>query len=69
MANSVVTDASLCQITVFEDRYGSCEWRVEYFDGDGGCYVTVLAGPEAEQRARGYFAALKGGEAAHDPGH
>jgi hypothetical protein len=33
---------------------------VEYFDNDGGCYVTIFAGPEAAQRARAYFQALKG---------
>jgi hypothetical protein len=25
--------------------------RVEYQDGGGGCYVTIFAGPAAEQRA------------------
>jgi hypothetical protein len=29
-----------------------------YFDRDGGCYVTIFAGPAAEERARGYHAAL-----------
>jgi len=41
-----------------EDCYGRGEWHVSYFDDDGGCYVTVFAGPEAEWRAREYFAAL-----------
>jgi hypothetical protein len=49
------------EVAVHEDRYGSSEWRVEYFDDDGGCYVTIFAGPSAEQRARDYFAALKAG--------
>ena len=31
------------QVTVIEDRDGG-EWRVEYFDDDGGCYVTAFAG-------------------------
>jgi hypothetical protein len=26
---------------VFEDRDQTGEWRVEYFDNDGGCYVTI----------------------------
>jgi hypothetical protein len=30
------------------------------FDADGGCYVTIFAGPEAEPRARDYFKVLKG---------
>jgi hypothetical protein len=49
------------EVYVHEDRYGEPEWRVEYFDDDGGCYVTIFAGPSAEQRARDYFAALKAG--------
>ena len=43
---------------VFEDRIVSGQWRVEYFDDDGGCYVTIFAGPAAEQRARDYGDAL-----------
>jgi hypothetical protein len=47
---------------VHEYRYGNGEWHVSYFDGDGGCYVTAFAGPEAEWRAREYFGALKTGQ-------
>ena len=39
-------------VTVIEDRDGTGEWRVEYFDDDGACYVTVFSGPQAERRAR-----------------
>jgi hypothetical protein len=46
---------------VFEDQDQACEWRVEYFDDDGGCYVTIFAGPEAERRARDYAVALRAG--------
>jgi hypothetical protein len=46
---------------VFEDRDQAGEWRVEYFDEDGGCYVTIFAGPAAERRARDYADALKAG--------
>jgi hypothetical protein len=46
---------------VSEDREGNGEWRVEYFDADGGCYVTIFAGPAAENRARDYYTALKTG--------
>ena len=46
---------------VFEDRDQTGEWRVEYFDDDGGCYVTIFAGPEAERRARDYAVALWAG--------
>jgi hypothetical protein len=31
------------------------------FDDDGGCYVTIFAGPEAERRARDYIDALGAG--------
>jgi hypothetical protein len=50
-------------ILVFEDRTQTGEWRVEYFDDDGGCYVTVFAGPRAEKRARDYAGALRAGGA------
>jgi alcohol dehydrogenase (cytochrome c) len=33
------------EISAFEDREEDGEWRVEYFDDDGGCYVAVFAGP------------------------
>jgi hypothetical protein len=46
------------EIEVFEDRIISGQWRVEYFDGDGGCYVAIFTGPAAEQRARDYGDAL-----------
>jgi hypothetical protein len=49
------------QVTVIEDSDGAGDWRVEYFDEDGGCYVTEFAGPKAEKRARDYFEALKFG--------
>ena len=48
-------------ISVFGDRDQTGEWRVEYFDDDGGCYVTLFAGPEAERRARDYADALRAG--------
>jgi hypothetical protein len=48
------------EIKVFEDRIAAGEWRVEYFDDDGGCYVTIFAGPAAERRARNYRDALSG---------
>lgn len=43
---------------------GNGEWRVEYQDDDGGCYVTIFAGPAAERRARIYFEPLKTGHIA-----
>jgi hypothetical protein len=40
------------EIKVFEDRIAAGEWRVEYFDDDGGCCVTISAGPR-QSRAPG----------------
>ena len=52
---------SEAEIAVWADRFGRPEWRVEYSDDNGACYVTIFAGPEAERRARDYCAALKSG--------
>ena len=49
------------QVSVIEDGDGTGDWRVEYFDDDGGCYVTVFAGPKSEKRARDYLDALRFG--------
>src|SRR3954451_7000970 len=46
------------EVSVNEDRFGTGEWRVEYFDDDGGCYITIFAGPAAERRARDYLTPL-----------
>jgi hypothetical protein len=48
-------------ISAFEGREEDGEWRVEYFDDDGGCYVAVFAGPEAQRRAQDCADALKAG--------
>jgi hypothetical protein len=48
-------------VSVHPDCEGGPHWFVEWFDGDGGCYVTTFNGPLAEQRARDYFGALKVG--------
>jgi hypothetical protein len=45
-----VRDPYKREVAVFEDRYSNGEWRVEYNNDDGGCYVTVFAGPVAEWR-------------------
>ena len=48
------------EIKVFQEHSGVAkwhnEWRVEYFDT--GSYVTIFAGPQAEQWARDYHNAL-----------
>jgi hypothetical protein len=54
--------ADQVEVNLAEDRDEPGEWRVEYFDEDGACYVTIFAGPRAEPRARAYFEALKSGQ-------
>ena len=44
-----------------EDHVNADAWRVEYFDDDGGCYVTIFAGPHAGQRARDSGQAVRSG--------
>jgi hypothetical protein len=50
------------EIKVFQEHSGVAkwhnEWRGEYTDTEGGSYVTIFAGPQAEQRARDYHNAL-----------
>ncbi len=52
------------RIKVFQEHSGVAkwhnEWRVEYSDTEGGSYVTIFAGPQAEQRARDYHKADQG---------
>ena len=55
------------KIDAFADRDARPEWRVEYFDDDGGCYVVIFAGPFAERRAREYADALTALELAPIP--
>jgi hypothetical protein len=52
-------DKDDAEVSVGEDPQPG-EWRVEYFQKADG-YVTIFAGPMAEQRARAYFDALKSG--------
>ncbi len=40
------------EVIVHEDCEGNGDWIVDYFDDDGGCYVTIFAGPECEKRSR-----------------
>jgi hypothetical protein len=49
-------------VSVHPDCEGGSHWFIEWFDGDGGCYVTTFNGPLAERRARDYFGALKSGQ-------
>lgn len=50
------------EIRVFQEHSGVAkwhnEWRVEFADTGGGSYITIFAGPQAEQRARDYHKAL-----------
>jgi hypothetical protein len=57
----MVTDPFQREVSVHPDCEGGSHWFVDWFDSDGGCYVTTFDGPMAEQRAREYFDALKAG--------
>ena len=59
-----VADPFPREVAVFEDRYGSGEWRVEYNDDDGGCYVTVFRGGAA---GAGVLCCPEERAATHDP--
>jgi hypothetical protein len=39
---------------LFEDRQWAGDWRVEWFDDDGGCEVAIFSGPNARERALRY---------------
>jgi hypothetical protein len=39
---------------VFEDRKHRGEWRVEWFDNDGGCELEIFTGRDARQQAIRY---------------
>ena len=58
----IAPSAARLNLAVIADRTGQLEWRVEYFDDDGGCYVTIFSGPAAEARAKAYWTALQLGE-------
>jgi hypothetical protein len=51
----IAPTAPRLNLAVLADRTGQPEWRVEYFDDEGGCYVTIFAGPAAEARAKTYW--------------
>ena len=59
--DSAVENDFHADVVLHEDLNGNGEWRVEYEDDDGACYVTIFAGPKAERRARDYYEALKTG--------
>lgn len=39
---------------VFQDHQHPGEWRVEWFDNDGGCEVEIFLGPNAREQAIRY---------------
>ena len=55
------SDESLLDLALANDLENPDDWRVEYFDGDGTCYVTIFVGQEAEVRARDYHDAIRNG--------
>ena len=42
------------EYAAFQDKMVAGEWRVEAFDDDGRCFVTIFAGPDAKLRAEEY---------------
>ena len=50
-----MTADKIIQYEVLEDKLSPGDWRVEWIDKDGSCYVAFFSGPEAENRARHYF--------------
>jgi hypothetical protein len=48
----------MVDLQVFGDKLQTDHWRVEYFDDEGSCFVTVFSGQQAEARARAYHDAL-----------
>jgi len=57
-ADTAVADQNQREVRAHEDRYGSGEWHVSYFDDDGGCYITVFAGRK-QSGGRGSISALQ----------
>ena len=55
------SDESPLDLALANDLEIPDDWRVEYFDGDGTCYVAIFVGQEAEARARDYHDAIRDG--------
>jgi hypothetical protein len=58
------SDESPLDLALANDLEIPDDWRVEYFDGDGTCYVAIFVGQEAESRARDYYGAIRDGRLA-----
>jgi hypothetical protein len=61
MKNILRNDEPPQDLALTEGQEISGEWLVEYSDDDGGDYLTIFEGEEAEARARDYRDALKEG--------
>jgi hypothetical protein len=44
-----IKDAGHAAVWVIQDANHPDNWRVEYQDDDGGCYVTIFSGAAAER--------------------
>jgi hypothetical protein len=49
-----MSDSTIEEVQVFEDKLHPRDWRVEAYDSDGAVEVTIFSGPRAESRARAY---------------
>jgi hypothetical protein len=45
---STVSDTFQREVSVHPDCEGGSHWFVDWFDSDGGCYVTTFDGPLAD---------------------
>jgi hypothetical protein len=54
-------------VWLVEDRNASGIWRVEYQDDNGGCYVTIFAGPRSREAGTHRLRGVAGEAPAHDP--
>ena len=52
-------------LKVFEDRKYPGDWRVEYEDDDGGCYVAVFTGPRCRAASAGLLSHFGGSRSVH----
>lgn len=55
-----VTNKMQIEIEILKDKQNPGDWRVEWSDEDGSCYVTIFSGPFADLRAIQYGITAEG---------
>jgi hypothetical protein len=48
-------------LSISRDPVIASRWRVEWLDNEGAVYITIFAGPSAEERARDFREAVADG--------